>query len=107
MTLMQMGLELMTHILYCEERKRAMKRYVRTVMLCGKRLPANKSIRYWMLSQHFDEIYLTWAELDDGYIGYIDYLLPGYHGLAVEVGWSESRDQLHNDMNLLLPSNIC
>ncbi|KAF7125239.1 hypothetical protein CNMCM5793_001417 [Aspergillus hiratsukae] len=45
-TLMQMGLELMTHMLDCEEQKRAMK-------------------RYWMLSQHFDEIYLTWAEIDD------------------------------------------
>ncbi|KAF7116126.1 hypothetical protein CNMCM5793_004146 [Aspergillus hiratsukae] len=55
-TLMQMGLEMMTHVLDCEEKKMTKK-------------------RYWRISQHFDEIYLTWAEIDDGYI---DYLRHGY-----------------------------
>ncbi|KAF7137025.1 hypothetical protein CNMCM5793_006829 [Aspergillus hiratsukae] len=57
-TLMQMGLEMMSHILDCEEKKMAKK-------------------SYWMLSQHFDEIYFTWAEMDDGYI---DYLRHGHCG---------------------------
>ncbi|RHZ50370.1 hypothetical protein CDV55_102846 [Aspergillus turcosus] len=51
-TLMQMGLEMMTHVLDCDEKKMEKK-------------------RYWMLSQHFDEIYITWAKIDEGYIDYL------------------------------------
>ncbi|PYI11744.1 hypothetical protein BO78DRAFT_382401 [Aspergillus sclerotiicarbonarius CBS 121057] len=51
-TLMQMGLELLAHILDCVQNER-------------------QKNRYYLFSQHYNGTYVTWATFDPGYIDYL------------------------------------